>query len=249
MPSAATPSSGSTCKKLIEVALPIKEVSVESVRDKSIRHGHISTLHLWWARRPLPVCRAVVFASLVPDPDDPLCPPAFRAAVQHLLGPTENPGDPYRPYDDIPYTSAADRMADTPRHRLLMFIGKFSDKFIANEKLGKITGAKDQLNPHSLVKWESRLDAAIIRRARQLIWVARNAPEQPTATLTELLADFDRHHRAIQAAEAALYATPDRHLAAPGVQAQEAALATAIEAFQSKMPRVFDPFAGGGRYR
>ena len=57
-------------KKLIEVALPIKEISAESVRDKSIRHGHISTLHLWWARRPLPVCRAIVFASLVPDPLD-----------------------------------------------------------------------------------------------------------------------------------------------------------------------------------
>jgi adenine-specific DNA methylase len=46
-------------KKLIEVAMPIKEISAESVRDKSIRHGHISTLHLWWARRPSPVCRAV----------------------------------------------------------------------------------------------------------------------------------------------------------------------------------------------
>lgn len=42
-------------KKLIEVALPIREISAESVRDKSIRHGHISTLHLWWARRPLPI--------------------------------------------------------------------------------------------------------------------------------------------------------------------------------------------------
>lgn len=64
-------------KKLIEVALPIKEISAESVRDKSIRHGHISTLHLWWARRPLPVCRAVIFASLVPDPLDANCPKAF----------------------------------------------------------------------------------------------------------------------------------------------------------------------------
>lgn len=64
-------------KKLIEVALPIKEISAESVRDKSIRHGHISTLHLWWARRPLPVCRAVIFASLVPDPLDTNCPKAF----------------------------------------------------------------------------------------------------------------------------------------------------------------------------
>lgn len=49
-------------KKLIEVALPIKEISAESVRDKTIHHGHISTLHPWWARRPLPVCRAIVFA-------------------------------------------------------------------------------------------------------------------------------------------------------------------------------------------
>lgn len=72
-------------KKLIEVALPIKEISAESVRDKSIRHGHISTLHLWWARRPLPVCRAVIFASLVPDPLDANCPKAFCDAVQDML--------------------------------------------------------------------------------------------------------------------------------------------------------------------
>ena len=72
-------------KKLIEVALPIKEISAESVRDKSIRHGHISTLHLWWARRPLPVCRAIVFASLVPDPLDENCPEAFKYAVEMLL--------------------------------------------------------------------------------------------------------------------------------------------------------------------
>ena len=77
-------------KKLIEVALPIKEISAESVRDKSIRHGHISTLHLWWARRPLPVCRAIVFASLVPDPLDVNCPQAFKDAVATLLGPQKD---------------------------------------------------------------------------------------------------------------------------------------------------------------
>ena len=49
-----------TCKKLIEVAMPIKEISAESVRDKSIRHGHISMLHLWEANRPLIVCFAVI---------------------------------------------------------------------------------------------------------------------------------------------------------------------------------------------
>jgi putative DNA methylase len=114
-----------TAKKLIEVALPIKEISAESVRDKSIRHGHISTLHLWWARRPLPVCRAVVFASLVPDPLDPHCPPAFREAVSLLLGRDENTKqDPYRPYDDIPWTPPVDPMEDNLRNRLQMFIGK-----------------------------------------------------------------------------------------------------------------------------
>ncbi|MBV8266889.1 MAG: DUF1156 domain-containing protein [Planctomycetaceae bacterium] len=65
-------------KRLIEVALPLKEVSEQSAREKSIRHGHISTLHIWWARRPLAACRAAVFASLVPDPDDPKCPERFR---------------------------------------------------------------------------------------------------------------------------------------------------------------------------
>lgn len=55
-------------KKLIEVALPLDVVNQESAREKSIRHGHPSTLHLWWARRPLASCRAVLFASLVDDP-------------------------------------------------------------------------------------------------------------------------------------------------------------------------------------
>src|SRR5258708_6379021 len=56
-------------KKLIEVALPLVAINAESAREKSIRHGHPSTLHLWWARRPLAACRAVLFASLVDDPD------------------------------------------------------------------------------------------------------------------------------------------------------------------------------------
>ena len=109
------------------MALPIREISAESVRDKSLRHGHISTLHLWWARRPLPVSRAVVFASLVPDPDDPKCPEEFRIAVERLLK-THVPSqlcyykrgrdvlpdeDPYCPYEGMP---------DTLRNRLLMFI-------------------------------------------------------------------------------------------------------------------------------
>ncbi len=55
-------------KKLIEVSMPLEAINQESAREKSIRHGHPSTLHLWWARRPLAACRAVLFASLVDDP-------------------------------------------------------------------------------------------------------------------------------------------------------------------------------------
>ena len=55
-------------KKLIEVALPLEEINAASSREKSIRHGHPSTLHLWWARRPLATARAVIFSSLVDDP-------------------------------------------------------------------------------------------------------------------------------------------------------------------------------------
>ena len=64
-------------KRLIEVDLPIKRISVHARREKAIHHGHISTLHIWWARRPLAACRAVICAALWPDPADPQCPQAF----------------------------------------------------------------------------------------------------------------------------------------------------------------------------
>ncbi len=67
-------------KKLIEVALPLEAINEEASREKSIRHGHPSTLHLWWARRPLATARAVLFASLVDDPGEHL--PEDRAAKE-----------------------------------------------------------------------------------------------------------------------------------------------------------------------
>lgn len=57
-----------TFTKLIEVALPLEKINEAAVREKSIRHGHPSTLHLWWARRPLAAARAVIFAQMVDDP-------------------------------------------------------------------------------------------------------------------------------------------------------------------------------------
>ncbi|GAB4443764.1 MAG: hypothetical protein Kow0031_26070 [Anaerolineae bacterium] len=72
-------------KRLIEVDLPIKQISAHARREKSIRHGHISTLHIWWARRPLAACRAVICAALWPDPADDLCPQSFRDAAARIL--------------------------------------------------------------------------------------------------------------------------------------------------------------------
>jgi len=72
-------------KRLIEVDLPIKRISAHARREKSIRHGHISTLHIWWARRPLAACRSVLCAALWPDPADELTPETFREAARELM--------------------------------------------------------------------------------------------------------------------------------------------------------------------
>jgi putative DNA methylase len=92
-------------KKLIEVALPLEAINEASAREKSIRHGHPSTLHLWWARRPLAAARAVIFASLVDDPDSPDALPAFVEACKKL-----------------PKGKNVDANGDTPRMRLFDFI-------------------------------------------------------------------------------------------------------------------------------
>lgn len=72
-------------KRLIEVDLPIKRISAHARREKNIRNGHFSTLHIWWARRPLAACRAVILASLWPDPADPDCPLQFLNAARQAM--------------------------------------------------------------------------------------------------------------------------------------------------------------------
>ena len=73
------------CKRLAEVDFPIAEVSRHAAREKSIRHGHPSTLHLWWARRPLASSLAVLMALLLPVPCDPHCPDEFKSRAKDLL--------------------------------------------------------------------------------------------------------------------------------------------------------------------
>jgi adenine-specific DNA methylase len=105
-------------KRLIEVDLPIKKISEHARREKSIRHGHISTLHIWWARRPLAACRAVICGALWLDPADPLCPDSFKTEAKKQMAQFWNTVD----------TTA--RNVDNPlelRQALLDFIADFSN--------------------------------------------------------------------------------------------------------------------------
>ena len=70
-------------KKLIEVDLPLADINRHSAREKQIRQGHPSTLHQWWARRPLASCRAVIFASMVDDPSS--CPDEFPTSQDQAI--------------------------------------------------------------------------------------------------------------------------------------------------------------------
>jgi putative DNA methylase len=136
-------------KRLIEVDLPIKRISAHARREKSIRHGHISTLHIWWARRPLAACRAVICASLWFDPADEKCPESFREA-------------------------ARDEMRKWGRdHRDLMSGESFSRFEAANKDLTKY---EDNANLRSFLldfiadyaNWDNSTNAAYLKTSRSL---------------------------------------------------------------------------------
>jgi putative DNA methylase len=120
-------------KRLIEVDLPIKRISAHARREKSIRHGHISTLHIWWARRPLAACRAVLCAALWPDPADPLCPENFRQSSRQLMGNWAKNhlklSSPESAERFLALRSAPDRLVDNAelRKALLDFIADFAN--------------------------------------------------------------------------------------------------------------------------
>jgi adenine-specific DNA methylase len=105
-------------KRLIEVDLPIKQISKQARREKSIRHGHISTLHIWWARRPLASCRSVLCAGLWLDPADDNCPQEFRTAAAEAIAGHRNVagGTPLELSDSL-----------VLRRALLQFIAEYSN--------------------------------------------------------------------------------------------------------------------------
>src|SRR5262249_31870627 len=100
------------CKRLAEVDFPIAVVSKHSAREKSIRHGHPSTFHLWWARRPLAACRAMLIGLLLPDPCDANCPDSFKKRARNILPRIQG----------TPGSTDADL-----RTELLRFIGDFAN--------------------------------------------------------------------------------------------------------------------------
>ena len=101
------------CKRLAEVDFPIAAVSRHSARERFIRHGHPSTLHLWWARRALPACRAVLMELLLPDPCDPHCPLQFKTKARKALKGIPNVG--------------AMKDDEALRKALLIFVGDFAN--------------------------------------------------------------------------------------------------------------------------
>ena len=163
-------------KKLIEVALPLDAINTASAREKSIRHGHPSTLHLWWARRPLAAARAVIFAQMVDDPSeyvdvllsDPAAKRAAQRALKKRLG--EMPagraaGGPNGPVDR---QALGDMAAELERERLFRLL-------------------------EELVLWENTTNEEVLKRARDEVWqswrraCAEHADHPRAAEL------FDRH--------------------------------------------------------
>ncbi len=121
-------------KRLIEVDLPIKRISAHARRERNIRHGNLSSLHIWWARRPMAACRAVILAALWLDPADPLCPAAFReAARKAMLGWAPHERQMLLSAESRPRFEAArkdGKYLDDPielRHALLDFIADFAN--------------------------------------------------------------------------------------------------------------------------
>jgi adenine-specific DNA methylase len=131
-------------KRLIEVDLPIARISAHARREKSIRHGHISTLHIWWARRPLAACRAVICAALWPDPADQLCPPKFRQDAYRILAELKRrvtkggiSPDQRDAYEPVSRMNEANDANDYPglRKALLDFIAEFANWDLSANKL------------------------------------------------------------------------------------------------------------------
>jgi putative DNA methylase len=158
-------------KKLIEVALPLEDINREAAREKSIRHGHPSTLHLWWARRPLAACRAVLFASLVDDPSECvaelLTDKAKRRAAEKVLKGQKKVWDERKAVFDKARAAGMTNVPDPgPEPKIEEVIAE-----IERERLFDII--------RELVKWENSNNERVLNDARQEILRSTNGNPPP----------------------------------------------------------------------
>ena len=157
-------------KKLIEVALPLEDINREAAREKSIRHGHPSTLHLWWARRPLAACRAVLFASLVDDPsecvEELLADATKRGAAEKLLSAQRKAWKPRKELFDK--ADAAGISAPDPGPE-----PKLEEIIVATDRERLFDIIRE------LVKWENSNNDRVLNAARAEIMRSCNGKPPP----------------------------------------------------------------------
>ncbi len=149
-------------KKLIEVALPLDAINTASAREKSIRHGHPSTLHLWWARRPLAAARAVIFSQMVDDPseylDVLLSDPEKRRKADRVYRARKKAWDERRADLERARAAGLDKLPEPGPEP------QFTDVLAEQERDRLFDIIKD------LVLWENTTDEKVLQRARDEIW-------------------------------------------------------------------------------
>lgn len=157
-------------KKLIEVALPLEAINKEAAKEKSIRHGHPSTLHLWWSRKPLAACRAVLFASLVDDPSEYVAEllkdSAKRKAAEKELKARKKLWDEMSAVLEKAKAGGISAPAPGPEPKLEDIIAE-----IERERLFEII--------RQLVKWENSNNERVLNAARAEIMRSCNGNPPP----------------------------------------------------------------------
>jgi putative DNA methylase len=151
-------------KKLIEVALPLEAINIASAREKSIRHGHPSTLHLWWARRPLAAARAVIFSQMVDDPseyvDELLADEKTRKAAERAYKARRRAWEERKAVYEK--AQAAGMSGPSNPEPGLEPTLEETAAAIERQRLFRII--------EELVKWESTTDEQVLQPARDEIW-------------------------------------------------------------------------------
>ena len=173
-------------KKLIEVALPLDEINKASAREKSIRHGHPSTLHLWWARRPLAAARAVIFSQMVDDPseyvDVLLSDPKLRRKAESELKARRKVWEEAKATEERAARGSVEAQVPAPGPEPVL---EEIAAEIERERLFDII--------RELVKWENTTNETVLQAARDEIWQSWRRTCAENADHPRAKELFDRH--------------------------------------------------------